>query len=244
MADPVLFALTWRVTRRRLLGSPPAIAAALAFPAFVVWLGLTDSYGTAAKFFFFLLPHVFLISAQDAVRSDIESGALESVLFLGGRFRGFLGLKGLALAAGAGAYAVVLFALFAAWGLAAGGFEPAFGLRFALALLAGFYYIALAGALSYVLRAGSNVLVLLLVQAAAVGALIFSTTARTGLLDHAATGEFPGWGPRLLFGALAAVLPNVVVSGRLPAFAAEVLAGLGLAVLVQSRLARRLELLS
>jgi len=244
MADPVLLALTWRVTRRRLLGSPLAIAAALAFPAFVIWIGVADSYGTAAKFFFFLLPHVFLIAAQDTVRSDIESGALESVLFLGGRFRGFLDRKGFALSAITGAYAAVLFALFAAWGLAAGGYEPAFWLRFALALLAGFYYIALAGALSYVLRAGSNVLVLLLVQAAAVGAMIFSTTARTGLLDYAATGEFPGLGPRLVFGALAAVLPNVVVSGRLSVFAAEVLAGLGLALLVQSRLARRLELRS
>lgn len=244
MADPVLFALTWRVTRRRLLGSPLAIATALAFPAFVVWIGAADSYGTAAKFFFFLLPHAFLIAAQDTVRSDIESGALESVLFLGGRFRGFLSGKGFALSAVTGAYAAVIFGLFAAWGLAIGGYEPAFWLHFALALLAGFYYIALAGALSYVLRAGSNVLVLLLVQAAAVGAMVFSTTARTGLLDYASTGEFPGLGPKLVFGALAAVLPNVVVSGRLSVFAAEVLAGLGLALLVQSRLARRLELRS
>ena len=48
MADRVLLALTWRVTRRRLLGSPLAIAAALAFPALVVWIAVTDSYGTAA----------------------------------------------------------------------------------------------------------------------------------------------------------------------------------------------------
>jgi hypothetical protein len=114
MPDTALLALTWRVTRRRLVSSPLAITAGLAFPAFVVWLGLGDSYATAAKFFLFLLPHVFLVAAQDTVRSDVESGALENVLFLGGRFRGYLGAKSLVAAGAAGGYAAVLFALFAA----------------------------------------------------------------------------------------------------------------------------------
>ena len=174
MPDPALCALTWRITRRRLAASPLAAVAAAAFPALVVWIGLTDSYGTAAKFFFFLLPHVFLIAAQDTVRTDVESGALENVLFLGGRFRGYLMAKSFAVAAAAGAYAAALFALFAAWGLAAGGFEPVFALRFALALVAGLYYVALAGVLSYFLRAGSNVLIILLAQSAVVLGLIFS----------------------------------------------------------------------
>jgi hypothetical protein len=242
MPDTDLFALTWRITRRRLLASPLAIVAGLTFPLFVVWIGLNDSYETAAKFFFFLLPHVFLVAAQDTVRTDIDSGALENVLFLGGRFRSYLSAKSFVLATVAAGYAAGLFGLFAAWGAVAGAFKPDFVVRFALAALAGFYYSALAGALSYFLRAGSNVLALLLVQAAAVVGLIFSATSRTGFLDYVATGHFPGLGPKLLFGALVAVLPNVVVSGRLPVFAGEVLAGLGLALFTQSRLARSLEL--
>ncbi len=242
MPDAALLALTWRVTRRRLTSSPLTAVAALAFPAFVVWIGLTNAYGTAAKFFFFLLPHVFLVAAQDTVRSEVESGALENVLFIGGRFRGYLMAKGHVLAVTAGAYAALLFALFAAWGLAAGAFEPVFAVRFALALLAGLYYVALAGVLSHFLRAGSNVLVLLLVQSATVIGLIFSADPRAGLLDYAATGRFPGIGPKVLFGGLTAVLPNVVVSGRLSIFSGEVLAGLGLALFVQARLTRRLEI--
>ncbi len=242
MPDPALLALTWRVTRQRLAASPLAIVAGLAFPAFVVWIGLHDSYDSAAKFFFFLLPHAFLVAAQDAVRSDVESGALESALFLGGRWRKYLSAKSFVLAAAAAGYAICLFALFAAWGAAIGEIRPDFAVRFALALLVGAYYVAVAGTLSYVLRAGSNVLVILLAQAAAVMALVFSATPRTGLLDYAATGHFPGIGAKLLFGALVAVLPNVVVSGRLPVFAAEIAAGLGLALLVQGRLSRRLEI--
>lgn len=242
MPDSALLALTWRVTRRKLAASPLALVAGLAFPALVVWIGLHDSYDSAARFFFFLLPHVFLVAAQDTVRSDVESGALESVLFLGGRFRGYLSAKSLVLAAAAAGYAVCLFALFAAWGAAVGGLRPDFAVRFALALVVGAYYVAVAGTLSHFLKAGSNVLALLLAQSAAVMALVFSTTSRTGLLDYAASGRFPGLGARLLFGALVAVLPNVVVAGRLPFFIAEVVVGLGLALLVQSRLARSLEI--
>jgi hypothetical protein len=242
MLDAPLFALTWRVTRRRILSSPLAIVAGLAFPAFVLWIGLNDSYATSAKFFFFLLPHVFLIAAQDMVRSDIEGGALENVLFLAGRFRGFLAAKSLVLAAVAGAYAAALFGLFAAWGAVAGGFHVSLIARFGLAVVAGLYYVALAGVLSRFIRAGSNVLGLLLAQAAAVVGLVASTTARTGFLDYIASGHFPGLGPKLLFGGLVAILPNVVVSGRLPAFIAEVLAGLAVLVFVQVRLLRRLEI--
>jgi hypothetical protein len=242
MPETALLALTWRVVRQRLVASRLAFVAGLAFPAFVVWIGLHDSYESAAKFFFFLLPHVFLIAAQDTVRSDVESGALESVLFLGGRFRGYLSAKSSVLTGAAAIYALCLFSLFAAWGAAAGELRPESAVRFALALVAGAYYVAVAGTLSYFLKAGSNVLALLLAQSAAVMALVFSTTSRTGLLDYAATGHFPGVGAKLLFGALVAVLPNVIVSGRLPFFTAEIMAGLGLTLLVQGRLARRLEI--
>jgi hypothetical protein len=242
MPDPTLLTLTWRVTRRRLFSSPPAVVAGLAFPAFVAWIGLEDSYAAAAKFFFFLLPHIFLIAAQDAVRSDVDGGALENVLFLGGRFRGFLAAKGLVLAGAATAYAAGLFALFAGWGLLAGGFEPGFLVRFGLGLLAGFYYLAAAGVLSHFLKAGSNVLVLFLAQSAALVGLLVSTTPRAGLLDWLASGRFPGLGPALAAGGLVAVVPNLIVSGRLPAFALEVLVLLGLAVAAQKRLTGRLEI--
>jgi len=242
MPEPALLALTWRITRRRVVASPLAVAAALAFPAFVVWIGVADSYDTAARFFFFLLPHVFLISAQDAVRSDLEAGVLENVLFVGGRFRGFLAAKGIVQAAAAGTYAAALFALIAAWGVIAGAFDPASFLKFGLSLLAGLYYVALAGLLSHWLKSGSNVVALLLAQTASLVLLISSATARPGLIDYAASGEFPGLGPRLAFGGLVAVLPNLVVSGRLPVYVAEVAAGLCLAAWLQRRLAGRLEL--
>jgi hypothetical protein len=242
MFDTAFFALTWRVTRSRLAASPLSLAAGLAFPAVIVWIGLRDSYGTAAKFLLFLFPHAFLIAAQDMVHTDIDGGALENVLFLGGGFRRFLWAKNFVLAGAVGAYALLLFALFSAWGLASGEFRPVYAAQFGLGLLAGFYYLGLAGTMSYFLKAGSNTLVLLLAQSAALVGLLFSATSRTGFLDYVASGRFPGLGSKLLFGGLVAVLPNLIVSGRLAVFGAEVLAGLALTLLVQNRLARALEL--
>jgi hypothetical protein len=126
--------------------------------------------------------------------------------------------------------------------VAEGGFESRFVVQFGLAVLAGLYYIVLAGTLSHGLRAGSNVLVVLLAQSAVLIGLIVSVTPRTGLLDYAATGRFPGLGPKLVFAGLTAILPNIIVAGRNPAFAAEILAGIGLAVFVRERLIRGLEL--
>jgi hypothetical protein len=242
MPDTALFALTWRVVRRRIFTSPLAIAAALAFPTLAVFIGLRDSCGAALRFFLFFFPHGFLIAAQDMVRTDIESGALENALFLDGRFRGFLWAKNFVLTAAVGIYACGVFALLAAWAAATGAFKPVHLAQFGLGLVAGFYYVGLAGTLSYFLKAGSNAVAPLLAQAAVVVALLFSVTSRTGLLDHAASGRFPGPGSKLLFGGLVAVVPNVVVSPRLFVYGAEVLAGLVLVLLVQSRLVRRLEL--
>lgn len=242
MLDEPLLSLTWRVLRSRLRASPLVAAAGLAFPGLVLGIGLYESYETAAKLFIFLLPHAFLIAGQDMVRSDVESGALENVLFMGGRFRRFLLAKTFVLAAAAGAYAGALFVLFAAWGLAAGRFKAVLVAQFALGLLVGLYYVGLAGVLSHFLRAGSNVVAVLMAQTAALLVLLLTTTARTGLLDYAASGRFPGIGPGLAFGVLVAVVPNLVTSPALFSFGWEVAAGLGLALLVHGRLVGRLEL--
>jgi hypothetical protein len=242
MSDAAIFPLTWRIVRRRLVGAPAAVAAGLAFPALVSVVGIADSYATAGKLFFFLLPHVFLVAAQDALRTDIDSGVLENALFAGGRFRDYLRAKIAVVAGAAAVYAAVLFGLFSAWGLATGRFEARSPARFGLALLAGLYYAVLAGVLSRYLRAGSNVLVVLLAQTALLIGLIASASPRAGLLDYAATGRFPGFGPALVFAGLTAVLPNVVVYVREPLFAAEVAAGLLAGSAVLDRIIGRLEL--
>jgi hypothetical protein len=194
------------------------------------------------KFFLLFFPYMFLLVAQDLAGTEIRDGGLENVLFLGGDFRRYLWLKNPALATAAGAYAVSLFLPLVIWTTSQGTFDAFTLAQFGLGLLAGLYYLALAGALSYFLTAGSNVVIILLVQAAALLALLLSATSRSGFVEHLGDGRFPDLGSRLLLLGFASCFPNLIVSRRFLAGALAVAAGLALALAVQKALLRRLEL--
>lgn len=237
-----VFPLTLRLAGLKLRRSRFTMAVAAGLPALLMSLGLRDSPTGAMKFFLLFFPYMFLLAAQDLAGTELSGGGLENGLFLGGDFRRYLWLKNPALAAAAGVYAAGLFMPLAAWTAVRGAFEPFCLAQFGLGLLAGLYYLALAGALSYVLRAGSNVVVILLIQAGAVVALLLSATSRVGFIDHLGDGRFPDLGSRLLFFGLASLFPNLIVSRRLLPGALAVAAGLAAALIVQKALARRLEL--
>jgi hypothetical protein len=242
MFDQDLFPLTARLAGAKLRRSGFTVAVAAALPALLIFLGLRDSPAAALKVFLLFFPYLFLLASQDMAATEVHGGGLENVLFLEGRFRTYLWQKNLVLAAAAGAYSALAFVGLAAWGLARGVFELRSAAQFGLGLLAGAYYVAAAGALSHVLRAGSNVVIILLGQAGALIALILSTTFRTGFVDHLAAGRFPDLESLALFGGLAAVFPNLIVAPRLAGGGLVVLAGLGLALVFQRARLRRLEL--
>lgn len=237
-----VFPLTIRLAVLKLRSSRFTVAVAAALPAFLVFLGLRDSQEAAMKFFLLFFPYLFLIAAQDMVGTELTGGGLENVLFLRGRFRTYLWQKNLALAASAGAFAAGLFALLTVWGIARGTFEPFSVLQLGMGLLAGLYYIGLAGALSYFLKAGSNVVVILLAQAAGLLGLLFSATSRTGFIDHLGAGRLPDLESWLLFLGFTSVFPNLIVSRRLFRGGIVVIAGLALTLLFQKARARRLDL--
>lgn len=242
MSGTNVFPLTVRLAWLKLRRSRFTMAVAAGLPALLFYLGLRDSPAGAMKFFLLFFPYVFLLAAQDLAGTEISGGGLENGLFLAGDFRRYLWLKNPALAAAAGAYAAGVFLPLAAWTMVRGVFEPFSLAQFGLGLLAGLYYLALAGALSYILKAGSNVVVILLVQAAAVVALLLSATSRAGFIDKLGDGRFPDLGSRILFLGFAALFPNLIVSRRLLPGALAVGAGLAAALAVQRALTRRLEL--
>lgn len=237
-----VFPLTVRLAGLKLRRSRFTMSVAAALPVLLVYLGLRDSPSTAMKFFLLSFPYMFLLAAQDLAGTELRGGGLENVLFLDGDFRRYLWLKNPALAAAAGAYAAGLFLPLLVWTAAGGAFEAFFLAQFGLGFLAGLYYLGLAGALSYFLKAGSNVVVILLVQAAGVVSLLLSATSRAGFIEHLGDGRFPDLGSRLLLLGFAALFPNLIVSRRLLAGALAVATGLAAALAVQRALVRRLEL--
>lgn len=218
------------------------IVAPAALLAIVVFAWVRDSYETATKFFLSLFPYVFLFLGADMVRSEAESGALENGLFLGGRFREYLWLKGPFLAAVAAGISLAMFAGLTLAGLVAGRHPLPEAGRFGLGLIAGVYYIALAGLLSTRLRAGSNVLVVVIAQAAALLLVMATLSSRTGLLNAMETGIWPDLKTRLEFLAAAALFPNLVLTRPLSIYSLELVPLTVLAFVWQRAMIRRMEL--
>ena len=234
--------MTFRLAWLRLRRSPAAWAAAAAFPAFVLFLWIKESYGTALRSFLFLLPHSFLFLSQDMIGDEVREGRLENVLFLGNGFKDYLFGKNAVLVLTGIVYGFGLFIPLWVTGLVThrSGWGDLPGL--AVALLAGVYYVILGGLLSYYLKGGSNVLALIVVQAAAFMGLLFSAAHRGGFLDLLSAGNFPGFVAKLEFLALAAILPNIVVAGRFRSYALWTAGLAALVLFVQWIKVRRLEL--
>jgi len=235
---PVVFKLSLGKIR----ASKFSIVAAVLFPVFLVWLGLAGRPATAMSVFLFFFPHAFLFLAQDMVKTEIESGAMENVLFLGGRFRAYIWQKNFVIMAAGTVYAAVIFAALAAWNSVSGFFDWNNLVGFAAGLLAGYYYVAVAGLLSYYLRSGSNMLVFIFLQLAIFIGTMVSITSRSGLLSYIEGSQAPDLKSRLIIGALVTAFPNLIVFAQVRNLWWQVMI-LGLTgFAVQKCLSRRLEL--
>jgi hypothetical protein len=159
------------------------------------------------------------------VKDEIDSGALENVLFSRGNFRGYLLGKSILLAIVAFSCALVIFLILAAFGLITNQFLPLYLLQFLAGVVAGIYYLSLGGLLSFSFKGGSNVLIVILGQAFLFIGLLLSASKKAGFIDSLDRGSFPDFSSRLKFLALTVVFPNVIVAKRF------IIYGLGIAVL-------------
>jgi hypothetical protein len=185
------------------------------FVALLAFLWIRDSFLLSWRAFIFLFPYFFLFLSQDMFRDEVDSGVLENVVFLGGTFRGYLMLKNLSLAAVGGAAGSAIFLVFAGYGLASGQFSPLHLLQFLLGLLAGLYYLAAGGCLSFFFKSGSNVLIIILGQVGILAGLFVSLTQRLVWASELIADRLPSGAARFRFLALSILFPNVIVARRL-----------------------------
>lgn len=202
------------ISLRKLLCAKVNVLVLSGFVFLLAYLWAKDTYSLSFRAFLYLYPFLFLFFSQDMLNDEIHSGVLENVLFAGGRFRSYLLSKNILVAACALGLTLFLFSGFALYGLASRQWEALFLGQFASGLLVGAYYVALAGFLSIFLRAGSNVLIILLGQAALFVSLLLTASQRTGLAERLTASSFPAIGARLEFLAVSFVLPNIVIARR------------------------------
>jgi hypothetical protein len=215
--------------------NPPFL---IGFLVLLGYLWTADSFALSFRAFLALSPYIFLFLSQDMMREEIESGALENVLFLRGDFRRYLWLKNGVVTAIAVGISGALFLAFLAYALASHQFPRESLARFLNGQVAGIYYVSLAGLFSFFLRAGSNVLLIILGQILFLAGLLLSVGQKSSWIDRLAGSSLPGWGAKLEFLASAAVFPNLL-AGQKPGWPS-----LGLAILALAWLGLQWALLS
>ena len=242
MPDRARGRLAVRLTVLKLLRSPATLVSALSLPVLVAFVSARELPSTALRIFLYLLPHIFLVMTQNMFRGEAAGGALENVLFVRWGFRRHILWKNAALVLAGVAYAILVFAVIQAAGLGTHRVGPVDLPGLAVSLCAGVYYIGLGGLLGHFLEGGSNVLVLIVAQAAAVVGLIVDASGGNRFLEALATGTFSGHGEPLRFIVLASVLPNILVAAPLRRHAPWIIPAAGALFLIQVLIVRRSEL--
>lgn len=219
-------------TAKKALAAKTSFLPPLVIALVIAYVWLKDSYSMGMKFFLYLFPYVFLFFSQDMMKEEVESGVLENILFLHGRFRGYLWTKNFCLFLFAAGVSLAAWMGLATYGLFIGGFSFPFLYSMGMGLIAGAYYVAFGGWLSFYFRGGSNVLIIILGQLSLFIYLLFSVTQRSAFIDHLTSGTFPDWGSRLKFSLFLGLFPNLLASENhfIYGFAVLVLACLFLAL--------------
>jgi hypothetical protein len=206
----VVFFITWR----KVLAAKINYFLLLGFIVLLGYIWQQDSFSLSLRLFLGLFPYLFLLLSQDMLKDEIDSGALENVLFLGGSFRTYLLQKSYVLASFALVFSLFVFMIFVGLALVKKQFLAIYLLQFVVGVTVGVYYLSLSGILSFSFKGGSNVLFVILAQILLLMGLLLSVGKKAGFIESLDRGAFADFSSRLKFLALVAVFPNVVISKK------------------------------
>lgn len=185
------------------------------FILFLLLFWWQGSFSYARRFFLFLFPYLFLLVAQDIFHEEIDSGCLENVVFLRLNFRSYLVEKNLSLFLLAAIFSGLLFLPFFLISAVRHDFSWLLLVSFFMGLMAGFYYLSLAGWLGLKLRSGSNVLAVILIQVFLFLALLVSLTSSSSgrnTLDLILSAQPQNRLEQVILSLFVALWPNALVS--------------------------------
>ena len=202
------------ITGKKLLSARANLILLGGFLVLLAIIWIKGAFNFAFRLFLFLYPHFFLFLTQDMVKDEVDSGAFENLLFVGGKYKSYLGWKNGIIGVVALGTGLTFFAAFSIYSCAVRQFAAVFILQFAAAVLAGLYYQSLAGFLSFFLKSATNVLVVVLGQVLAFFLLLLSATQIPDWLERLLSSSLPGWTAKLEVLALLTIVPNAIVVRR------------------------------
>lgn len=235
----VEFFLTWR----KLLSSRANVFLLAGFLLILLFVWVRDSFQSSFTFFLYLYPYFFLFVSQGMVRDETESGALENVVFLDGHFRRYLLMKNASLGIAGAALSLFVFSVYAFSGLAMNAFNALHLVQFLIGIIVGCYYLSLGMFLGHFLKGGSNVLILVILQAAAFLLILFTSIQSPGFVDFLDSGSLPDLASRMKFAGLVVLFPNLTISRNFFLYSLEVGALIVFFLWLQGMRIRRLELM-
>lgn len=214
MSSKIRFEITAGISLRKIESVRSLYAIGVLFLLVLIYVGLRDSASAMMRWFLLLFPYMFLFLSQDMIRSEVDSGSLENVLFIRERYRSYLLQKNAVVVLLGGALSLALFVILALVSLASKsiGWNECVG--YGAGIIAGIYYVSLAGYFSYYVKGGSNVLLVILGQLALVITLIASSDHTRGIVDALDQGRIPDVLTGLKFAAITAIFPNIVSTQR------------------------------
>ncbi|MBE0461355.1 MAG: hypothetical protein IBX60_06960 [Candidatus Aminicenantes bacterium] len=234
----VSFLITWK----KVLSSKINFFFFFGFLLLLGYIWQKDSFASSFKFFLLLFPYLFLLLSQDMIKDELESGCLENVLFLEGKFKSYLLRKNLFLSFIACLCVFTIFCVFSICGIISGEFSSLYIYQFSIGILVGLYYISLGGLLSFYFKGGSNVLIVILGQLLMFIGMLFYAAQNSRFVEYLDRGVFPDALSQLKLMAFIIVFPNIVISKKFFVYSVEI-ALLGvLAIGLQKIKTKRLEL--
>jgi hypothetical protein len=176
------------------------------------------------------------------VKEEIDKGSLENVLFIRSDFKDYLFKKNLFLILVASLYALTIFGLFVLYELIKHEFSIGYFCQFLVGMIVGTYYVSFGIFLSFYLKGGSNVLILIIAQLFVLVGGLVGAAKNSIFLDYLDKGAFPDLISRIKFMALIVLFPNLTVSNKFLIYSLEIIALCFILYLFQKIKIQKLEL--
>jgi hypothetical protein len=176
------------------------------------------------------------------VKEEIDKGSLENVLFIRSDFKDYLFKKNLFLILVASLYALTIFGLFVLYELIKHEFSVGYFYQFLVGMIVGTYYVSLGIFLSFYLKGGSNVLILIIAQLFLLLGGLLGAAKDSIFIDYLDKGAFPDLISRIKFMALIVLFPNLTVSNKFLIYSLEIIALCFILHLLQKIKIQKLEL--
>lgn len=223
MVNKSFFKIAFLLSQKRLLSGLNAIIVVV-YIFLLVFVYLKDSFLSSLQIFLNLFPYLFLIMSRDLLHDDIQSGALENILFIDRKYKPFIIWKVGSTMFLVFILATSIFILYIFQSCLNATFSVDLLYAYCSGLIVGIYLALWGSFLSFYIKGSANVLLILFVQmSCAFLPIIFGADTFRGIFEMIENGVPAVFAKQVMFSAILILLPNLITKSRFVGFIPVVL---------------------